>query len=112
MHAGELRSGRALDLLRARYGERCAWTDGVRLEIHRGVSERRHLQPLLGATWLQATAEADDPLTLAKIDKVRRGLGGSRSLPMQHLGEAQAIHHAGSVEPGATFATTTATPTT
>lgn len=94
-----------LDLLQTLYEGKCGWTDGIEMDIRRGLAERPHLQPLIGAAWLGTPIAADDPLAVQRIDRIRRGLGGSPGLPMQHLGEAQTIYHLGAVEPTAIFAT-------
>jgi hypothetical protein len=80
-----------LDLLPALYADRSGWTEGIELEVRRGMAERPHLQALIGAAWLGTPIAVDDPLAVQQIDRIRQGLGGSPRLPMQHLGEAQSL---------------------
>lgn len=94
-----------LDLLQVLYAERSTWTDGVELEIRRGISDRPHLQALTGAVWLGDPVAADDPSAIQQIDRIRRALGGAVGAPTQHLGEAQSIYHIQTVESTAIFAT-------
>jgi predicted nucleic acid-binding protein len=94
-----------LDLLRALYEGKCAWTEGVELETRRGVAELPYLQPLIGAIWLGTPVATDDPLAVQQVDRIRRALGGAPGAPTQHLGEADTIYHAGLAGATCVFAT-------
>lgn len=94
-----------LDLLADLYGEGCAWTEAVALEIRRGAKDRPHLRSLVGATWLGTPVGSEDPLATAEIFRIRRALGGSTAEPNQHLGEAESIYHASRTHSTGAFAT-------
>lgn len=82
-----------LDLLKTRYGERICWTETTQFEINRGVRAEPLLQQVLSASWLGVPLQiAGDAQTLQRIDRIRRGLGATRTYPATlHLGEAEII---------------------
>lgn len=94
-----------LDLLETRFSGRAARTDGVAFELRRRAAEQPALRPLVDATWLGSPIAAEDAPAVQQIDRIRRGLGGSPTLPTQHLGEAQSLYHLVFIEPSGTFAT-------
>lgn len=83
----------ALPILEARFGGRAGWTEGVRYEIRRGLPAEAKLQDVLNLenTWLGPAHRLDQPGDDEAVDLIRRGLGGTRSTPLQHLGEAESI---------------------
>jgi predicted nucleic acid-binding protein len=83
-----------LDLLENRFGYRAVWTEAVRLEITRGLSAEPNLQRILDANWLGDPTEISaNTASLRQIELIRRGLGGTQSNPLQHLGEAEIIFY-------------------
>lgn len=82
----------ALWVLEARYAGEAFWTEAIRHELRRGLRAEPHLQGVLDleAAWLGAPLRLDQPGDDV-VDLIRRGLGGDRSAPLQHLGEAEAI---------------------
>jgi predicted nucleic acid-binding protein len=82
----------ALWVLEARYAGIASWTEAIRHELQRGVRVEPHLQRVLDleAGWLGAPLRLDQEGD-HEVDLIRRGLGGDRSAPLQHLGEAEAV---------------------
>jgi predicted nucleic acid-binding protein len=82
----------ALWVLEGRYSGMAAWTEAIRYELRRGVRAEPHLQRVLDleADWLGAPLRLDQDGDEV-VDLIRRGLGGDRASPLQHLGEAEAI---------------------
>jgi predicted nucleic acid-binding protein len=82
----------ALWVLESRYGGMAAWTEAVRHELRRGLPAEPLLQRVLNlqAGWLGTPLRLDQEGDEA-VDLIRRGLGGDRAAPLQHLGEAEAI---------------------
>ncbi len=94
-----------LDLLEKRFAGRAGWTEGTAFEIRRGVREVPTLAPLLNAVWLGTPISVGDlPPEKQQVDRIRRAIGGGNARPLEHLGEAQVIHHL-LQKPGAVFAT-------
>ncbi len=82
----------ALWVLKARYGGVVHWTEATRHEMRRGVRAEAKLQAVLDLEndWLGPPVRLEGP-SLARVDLIRRGLGGLSTAPLQHLGEAEAI---------------------
>lgn len=82
----------ALWVLEARYSRFATWTEAIRHELRRGLRSEPKLQQVLDleTSWLGAPLRLDWPGDGA-VDVIRRGLGGTRTQPLQHLGEAEAI---------------------
>ncbi|MEV4630498.1 hypothetical protein AB0J90_29980 [Micromonospora sp. NPDC049523] len=52
------------------------------------------MAPLLGAAWLGTPVVVGDlPPAAQQVDRLRRAIGGSGIRGVEHLGEAQIIHH-------------------
>jgi hypothetical protein len=83
----------SLWVLKARYAGAASWTEAIRYELQRGLPAEPKLQAVLDLEngWLGAPVRLEEP-GLAPVDLVRRGLGGTGSMPLQHLGEAEAIY--------------------
>jgi predicted nucleic acid-binding protein len=82
----------ALWVLEARYDGIARWTEAIRHELRRGLRGEPKLQQVLDleAGWLGAPLRLDQAGDEA-VDLIRRGMGGTRTQPLQHLGEAEAI---------------------
>jgi predicted nucleic acid-binding protein len=82
----------ALWVLQARFGGVAAWTEAVRHELRRGIRAEPQLQRVLDLEhgWLGTPLRLDEEGD-EMVDLIRRGLGGDRTAPLQHLGEAEAI---------------------
>jgi hypothetical protein len=80
-------------VLEARYAGAASWTEAIRYELQRGLRAEPKLQAVLDLEndWLGAPVRLEGQ-SLAQVDLIRRGLGGTGSAPLQHLGEAEAIH--------------------
>lgn len=94
-----------LDLLQQLFEGRASWTSAVEREVMRGFGQRPYLEPLVGAAWLGEPIDFDEPAAIHSIERIRLALGGSRSQPFQHLGEAQAIYYLDVTGPSGTLAT-------
>jgi len=95
-----------MDLLEGRYGYRARWTETVEWEIRRGLVAAPHLQRVLDADWLGEPVEVGgDPVALAEINNIRRGLGAGPGNQTDHLGEAEIIYHLQYVDAGAFLVT-------
>jgi predicted nucleic acid-binding protein len=82
----------ALWVLKVRYGGIATWTEAIRHELRRGVGAEPKLQQVLNleSDWLGAPVRLDQAGDEV-VDLIRRGMGGTRSEPLRHLGEAEAI---------------------
>lgn len=82
----------SLWVLESRCGGRAAWTEAVRHELRRGLAAEPLLHRVLNlqAGWLGTPLRLDQEGDEA-VDLIRRGMGGDRAAPLQHLGEAEAI---------------------
>ncbi|MEU0794811.1 hypothetical protein ABZ342_32515 [Amycolatopsis sp. NPDC005961] len=95
-----------LDLLEVHYGYRALWTETVEVELQRGVSQEPKIRDILTANWLGDPVEIlVTPDENREIDRIRRALGGTASLPLQHLGEAEIIFYMENRAPGAILIT-------
>lgn len=82
-----------LDLLEKQFSGRAAWTDGTEIEIRRSAQHSPQVQSLLGAHWLGSPVVVGElPPAAQQVDRLRRAIGGGVARPLEHLGEAQAIH--------------------
>lgn len=79
-------------VLEARYAGIASWTEAIRYELQRGLAAEPKLQEVLDleSGWLGAPGRLEGA-DLGQVDLIRRGLGGTGSAPLQHLGEAEAI---------------------
>lgn len=80
-------------VLKARYAGVAVWTEAIRNELQRGLPAEPKLQEVLDLEndWLGAPGRLEGE-SLGQVDLIRRGIGGVASAPLQHLGEAEAIH--------------------
>ena len=80
-------------VLEARYAGIASWTEAIRNELQRGLRAEPKLQDVLDleTSWLGRPVRLEGE-SLDKVDLIRRGIGGTASAPLQHLGEAEAIH--------------------
>lgn len=76
-----------LDILRARYGGRGAWTIAVHDELIQGLREQPQLGDAVAIDWL---GEPRPIFDVVRVEKFRLRLGG-RSRDARHLGEATCI---------------------
>jgi hypothetical protein len=80
-------------VLEARYAGIVSWTEAIRNELQRGLRAEPKLQDVLNLenAWLGGPVRLEGE-SLSQVDLIRRGIGGAASAPLQHLGEAEAIH--------------------
>jgi hypothetical protein len=80
-------------VLESRYAGIVSWTEAVRNELQRGLRAEPKLQDVLDLenAWLGEPVRLEGE-SLGEVDLIRRGIGGTASAPLQHLGEAEAIH--------------------
>ena len=79
-------------MLEARYAGVVSWTEAIRNELQRGLRAEPKLQEVLNLenAWLGEPVRLEGE-ALGRVDLIRRGIGGVASVPLQHLGEAEAI---------------------
>lgn len=81
-----------LDLLEVRYGNRVVWTDGIRIEVARGIRAEPRLQRVVDMAWITDPIEIDGGHAAQRVEQIRRALGGLHTEPLRHLGEAQGMY--------------------
>ncbi len=78
----------------------------LKLELARMAAEQPAAKDATGLPWLgDPIVIGEDPQSTKRIDVDRRALGGSPTIPLQHLAEAQIIYYIQHIEASAMFVT-------
>ncbi|MEW1642099.1 hypothetical protein [Streptomyces sp. NPDC091219] len=81
-----------LNLLEKVLDGRGRWTEAVAAEAEQSTRYWQKLGQVTAGGWLGEPIAIDDPAETAAVDRIRRVVfGGSRSRPLQHLGEAETL---------------------
>ncbi|MGP3979585.1 hypothetical protein [Streptomyces sp. KR80] len=82
-----------VDLLEKILDSRGRWTEAVALEARRSARHLPAMTTVFTGGWLGDPVEISHAADVRRVETVRRAVfGGSRSRPLQHLGEAQTCH--------------------